>query len=183
GPEGPGPRRGVTPSTLLTGTGAFGLDVVDAADSRVLYTVQVPADRFVSHGRTTKYDRAGDFQGRIAFKASHRQADTVPVSVRAPNALLGDSSGVASARAFFPTGASCARPGGPPCTAAGGLRCSRSSQYEPFADQGFGALGRSRLAPRNAFCGLAIEANTACDFLIDERCILPYPSSYFLAPD
>src|SRR5207244_11032155 len=62
--------------------------------------------------------------------------------------------------------------------------CRPSDVYLPFADEAFGAfMGRHHPRPTNPWCGVAIDTSRSCDFLIDESCLLPYPSSYFLAPD
>jgi hypothetical protein len=58
--------------------------------------------------------------------------------------------------------------------------------YRPFDDLGFGAFtGPAKKQPdvTSPFCGLTVDATPGCDPLIEERCILPFPSSRFLVPD
>ena len=96
--------------------------------------------------------------------------------------VVEDSS---SMRAYLTTTGGCART----CAAACApqkhrLACHPSDVYVPFADDGFGALtGRHHPRTGNPWCGLAIDTSKPCDFLIDESCLLPYPSSRFLDAD
>src|SRR5262249_59198389 len=91
--------------------------------------------------------------------------------------------GASTLRVFVTTGTGCGRTCVAHCAATGsGFGCERSELYVPFPDLGFGALEHRSRRTTNGLCGLAID-NDVCDFLIDERCILPYPSSHFLATD
>jgi hypothetical protein len=178
-------RRGATAANLLAG-GDLNLELVSAgAPASPLFTLSVPAEHFIRHGRATKYDRQGDFRGSIVLRNVRGQRDTVAIEVAARNPALAGAGG-AEMRAYVTIGASCARSCVATCQPHGsGFRCRPSAQYVPFADEGFGAAkGRPRRRiGRSAYCGLAIDTTAPCDFLIDERCLLPYPSSYFLRPD
>ncbi len=173
-------RAGVTPETFL----ASGLNLILADGGAVLYSLQIPADRFEHRGRSSKYDRRGAFRGTIRVRRVAGQADTVSIEVRDPAAQVFLANADRSVRASFETGAGCARTCVASCSPAGpGLKCSPSLDYVPFADQGFGARrGSGRQA--SSWCGVsATTIGPRCDFLIDEKCILPYPSSYFLDDD
>jgi hypothetical protein len=176
-------RAGTTHDTFV-GAGPFQLRVVKATDGALVYEADVPANHFVTRGRRTRYDHGDVFQGDVVLKNATGQADTVRIVLRAANTGLG-AIPAADLRAFVTTGGGrCARTCVAPCSAApDGVRCGRSDVYVPFADAGFGALARPSKRPQNPLCGLAIDTTKPCDFLIDERCILPYPSSYFLAAD
>ncbi len=182
--EGSVTRRGVTHATLVPASGAFQLDVYDANDPAVVvYSASVPASQFVTQGLTTRYDGSGSFRGRIAFKDSRRQHDTVRVSVRAADAMATGLDTGRELRARVTTDAGCTRTCVASCTAADGLRCRRSATYVPFTDEGFGAYATAPAGPASSLCGLELDATPGCDFLVEESCLLPYPSSYFLAPD
>jgi hypothetical protein len=176
-------RPGATHASLVSGPGGLHLEIVDPADGTVVFMTDVPTANFVTRGRTTRYDRAGDFRGTIVLKDSRVQADTVRIVMHAARASLTGIGTARDLRGQVTAGGRCARTCMASCTPRGdGLRCAASDAYAPFADEGFGAVtGHAR--PTNPLCGLAIDATQACDFLIDERCILPYPSSYFLASD
>ena len=84
-------------------------------------------------------------------------------------------------RARFTVGSGCART----CVAVhadgGDAPLQPSVGYAPFADEGFGASSR-RAAGRATSRSAASRSTprSRCDFLIEERCLLPYPSSVFL---
>lgn len=181
--EGTITRPGASHATLLAGD-SLTLDLADADDpSTILYTATIPGDRFTTRGSHTTYDRLGTFPGRITLRDSTKQADTVVVSVRVAASVAG--VGVQrDLRAVFTTGTRCARTCLAPCTLGHGkLRCSGSVGYRPFAADGFGAYLGTPPAATSPVCGLAIDPNPQCDFLIEERCVLPYPSSFFTHPD
>ena len=181
--EGSITRNGAHHATLLGGDD-FSVTLTSADDpSQVLYTASIPAARFVTRGRHTKYDRTGSFPGRITLHDSTKQQDTVVVSVRvvAPTAGAGIGRNL---RVWFNAGGRCARTCVAPCGLGHGkLRCKGSVAYRPFTDLGFGAFLGAAPATTSSLCGLAVDTNPQCDFLIEERCILPYPSSRFLEPD
>jgi hypothetical protein len=181
--EGSITRKGAHHDTLLGGADfTFTLAAGDDP-SQVLFTVTVPAAQFATRGRHTKYDRTGSFPGKISLRDSTKQQDTVVVSVRvaAPIAGVGVDRNL---RASFGVGGRCARTCVAPCgLGRGKLRCKGSVAYRPFADQGFGGFLDAAPATTSSLCGLAVDTNSQCDFLIEERCVLPYPSSYFLKPD
>ncbi len=175
--------RGLTPATLVAG-GGLRLELVDAdAPMTVLASVAVPAARFVTRGATTTYDRIGPLSGRIVLRSARRQPDTVRIDWASAMPPLPGPPAPRTLRAFLTTGAGCARTCVAPCTPNGGqLHCGPSAVYVPAADEGFGRL-RGGGAHRSALCGLAIDPARRCDSLIDEHCLLPYPSSYFLRSD
>ena len=178
-------RAGLTHASLVAGAPGLRLRLVAAADGSVLHTIDVPPDRFVTRSGATKYDHGGSFQGRIILRNARRQHDTVRILVTEPAAGTGALIGqLASARVFVDTGGGCARTCVSACRVRRGkLFCASSAAYVPFADQGFGGFSGPRPGQVSSLCGMAIAAGDPCDFLIDERCILPYPSSRFLAAD
>jgi hypothetical protein len=178
-------RPGLTHGDLVAGAPGLRLTLVSADDGAVLHAIEVPPERFVTRARSTRYDHAGTFVGRIIVRDTRRQRDTVRIFVNEPaagtSALV---SQLAAARVFVDTGGGCARTCVSSCRPRRGkLSCAASAAYAPFADEAFGAFSGPRPARVSSLCGLAVAAAEPCDFLIDERCILPYPSSYFLAPD
>ena len=182
--EGSITRPGVQHGTLLAGAPSFDFQLTDADDpATVLYAFSIPAGQFVTRGKHTKYDRLGDFPGRVTFRNSKKQSDTVVVAIRVATPIAG--VGVdRDLRGAFTTGSRCARTCVSPCSLGRGkLRCKGSVGYRPFADQGFGAYLDAPPAATSPLCGLAPDLNPDCDFLIEERCLLPYPSSFFLRPD
>jgi hypothetical protein len=176
-------RPGAHHDTLLGGE-PFQLELADADDpATILYAVTIPADRFATRGSHTRYDGLGTFPGRIVLRDSRKQADTVMVSLRVAAAIAGTGAG-RDVRAAFTAGSRCARTCVSSCALGHGkLRCKASVGYRPFADEGFGAYLQAPPATTSPLCGLAIDPDPACDFLIEERCVLPYPSSFFLRPD
>jgi hypothetical protein len=181
--EGTVTRPGLTHATLVTAPGGLRLSIVDANDGTVVYDVTIPAERFASVGGMTRYDGAGDFRGRVTLRDARRQADTVRLSLRTASAVLAGLDADRELRAELSTDGGCARSCVASCTSGGGFRCAPSAVYVPFADEGFGARTGGTARPRSSLCGLAFDAAAACDFLVEERCLLPYPSSYFLAED
>jgi hypothetical protein len=175
----------------LVGPDGFRFQVVDAADaSKVFFSATIPQAQFRSSAMSTSYDGTGSFSGRVKLRNQKGQADTVSIDLRAfGNFALGAAS-PGGVRVVVTTGSACASSCFSACSARSGnaaLVCKRSAIYEPFADQGFGALSGEAArqpGPRSSLCGLTIKTTAPrCDFLIDERCILPYPSSVFLDPD
>ena len=182
--EGTITRPGVHHHTLLAGGAAFSFELAAADDpATVLYAASIPATQFVTRGSHTKYDRLGTFPGRVTLRDSKKQADTVVVSIRVAASIAG--TGIdRDLRVSFTAGTRCARTCVSPCDLGRGkLRCKSSVGYRPFADEAFGAFLAAPPATTSPLCGVAVDPNPACDFLIEERCILPYPSSFFLHPD
>jgi hypothetical protein len=173
-------RSGVTHGTLVT-SGDLEVEITDASDGTVLYSASIPADRFVTRSQSTVYDGAGAFQGRVTLLNSRLQHDTVRLSLRDGHAAVVALGTDRELRARVTTDGGCARSCVSACTALG--NCARSAAYLPFADQGFGGYVRSAPPSASPLCGLEIDATSPCDFLIEERCILPYPSSHFLISD
>jgi hypothetical protein len=143
---------------------------------------QIPASQFVTRGRRTRYDRTGDFQGDVILKNATRPGGHG--AHRVPR-RAGDLGGVRAATcACSSRRDGCAR--GRACAvqpaAADGVHAAER-RLRAVRGRRFGALARPTKRPQNPLCGLAIDTSKPCDFLIDERCILPYPSSYFLAAD
>jgi hypothetical protein len=177
-------RAGAHHDTLVGAAEPFHFELVDADDpGTVLYSVDIPADQFATKGTRTSYDRSGTFPGRVVLKDSTKQSDTVMVSLRVAASVAGTGVG-RQVRAAFDAGGRCARTCVAPCPLGHGrMRCKGSVAYEPFADQSFGAYLGTAPVETSPLCGLAIDPNPDCDFLIEERCVLPYPSSFFLRPD
>ena len=181
-------RPGASHASLIESPGDFGLRIVDVNDAgRVLLDVQVPAERFETTAGRTRYDGAGSFDGTIVLRDRPQQADTVLIRVRVKGALDLGSGRPSGVRAEFRSGTTCAHSCVSACRPGGRLRCAKSAVHVPFADAGYGALrdDDSRDARlRSPLCGLEIATGgPRCDFLIDEACLLPYPSSTFLDPD
>lgn len=164
--------------------GQFAMSVVDADDGTVLYHVEIPRERFVSGAFISVYDGRGNFPGTVELTQVRDQLDTVEVKMRARGITATGTGTTRDLRVRFDTGTQCALSCVSECRSKNGrLACDRSALYEPFPDAGFGErLTRAR-RPTSAYCGLQVAGDAACDFLIDERCILPYPSSHFLKPD
>src|SRR2546426_3297672 len=178
-------RRDLSHGTLAYGPPGLAFQVVDASDGSVVYTLDLPGERLVTRGHTTKYDRRGAFHGRLAMKDASGQRDTVRIVLSADDAAATGLDRSRALRAYVTTPGGCARTCAAPCAPQKHrLACHPSDVYVPFTDDGFGALtGRHHPRTGNPWCGLAIDTSKPCDFLIDESCLLPYPSSYFLAPD
>src|SRR5881227_2512117 len=177
-------RRGVTHDTLVTAPGGLRLEIFDADDPAVvLYSTTIPADRFAPHGQATRYTGGGAFHGAITLRNSRRQRDTVRLSVHAVDAAVTGLGGPRDLRVRIVTDGGCGRTCVAACAAGNGLACHPSAAYVPFPDEQFGAYASRPARPVSALCGLEIDAASPCDFLVEERCILPYPSSRFLVPD
>lgn len=176
-------RPGARHDTLLGGSPLL-IEIFDANDpATVLYSAAIPAERFVTLANRTEYDGQGSFSGRVVLRDWKRQGDTVTISVRAEASIAGASAG-RDLRAAFVAGGRCSRTCVSPCRLGrAGLRCSASAGYRPFADEGFGSYSGRAPAVTSPLCGLAVDTNPDCDFLIEERCVLPYPSSFFLRAD
>jgi hypothetical protein len=173
---------GMTPAGLLAGAGDLQVDLVDANDpATVLFSAAIPVTQFMTFGGGLRYDRSGTFTGSVLVRASKRQKDTVRISFRARAAAVTGLGVGREVRAVVTTGASCARTCVAQCAGSGA--CSPSAAYVPFADAGFGAYATAPHRATSPLCGLAIDAAAACDFLDEASCVLPYPSSYFLAAD
>jgi hypothetical protein len=174
---------GLTPASFIAGAGSVRIELIDANEpGATLYTVDIPESQFVPSGNGAfRYDQTGTFTGRVVVRASRRQEDTVRLSVRGGGAVAG--LGVArEVRAEITSANACTRTCVSPCPAGGGA-CAPSAAYVPFAADGFGAYGTDPRRATSPLCGLRINTTVACDFLDEASCLLPYPSSYFLAPD
>ena len=181
--EGTITRPGAQHGTLVPPGSSFHFELTAADDPTILYAVTIPAGQFVTKGTHTKYDRLGAFPGRVSLRNSKKQSDTVVVSLRVADSVVGAGIG-RDLRATITAGDRCARTCVSPCTVKNGkLRCKASAAYRPFAGEGFGAYLAAPPDVTSPLCGLAIDPNPDCDFLIEERCVLPYPSSFFLRPD
>ncbi|MCW5893211.1 MAG: hypothetical protein KIT14_22070 [bacterium] len=177
-------RAGLDPAALVAG--GLRLRLVDANDGAVVYTLDVAAARFRTKGSGLRYDRQGSFRGSIRVAVDPQQADTVRLEVRDPRATTANSSDDRALRLELAGAAgSCVRSCTSACTARGhgALACRPSADYVPAADQGFGARRKPARGATSALCGLALPADDGCDFLVEERCVLPFPSSQFLRPD
>jgi hypothetical protein len=182
--EGTITRPGARHDTVLVGAASFDFELAAADDpATVLHAFSIPAERFQTRGTHTKYDRLGPFPGRVTLRNSKKQSDTVVVAIRVGAPIAG--TGVdRDLRATFGTGTRCARTCVAPCTLGRGkLRCTGSAGYQPFAGEGFGGYLDAPPAATSPLCGFAPDPDPDCDFLIEERCLLPYPSSFFLTPD
>ncbi|MEW6270306.1 MAG: hypothetical protein AB1689_13525 [Thermodesulfobacteriota bacterium] len=181
---------GASHETLI-GPEGLTFQIVDEADpSAVLFGATVPQANFRSTATTTSYDRRGPVNGRIKLRNARNQNDTVEIDLRLFGFFDLGSAAPEGVRVLVRSGKTCAsscRSACSPRRPGGTLRCKKSAVHEPFADQGFGALvgeGAKQPGPRSPLCGLSIDADgPRCDFLIDDRCILPYPSSVFLDED
>jgi len=179
--EGTVTRPGLTHGELAAD---FALSVVDAESGAVLFRLEIPSQHFVSGRDASVYDGRGAFPGTVRLTNARDQLDTVEVTVRARGIAATGTGTTRDLRVRFDTGAACALSCVSACRSKNGrLGCQRSALYVPFADAGFGARTRPARRPTSGYCGLAIDAADGCDFLIDERCVLPYPSSQFLKPD
>jgi hypothetical protein len=177
-------RPGLTHGTLVTAPTGLQIEIFDANDPGVvLYSATIPANEFVTRGPSTRYNGDGAFEGRVSIRNSRRQDDTVRISIRARNAVVTGLDMSRELRARVVTDGGCARTCVSACTVRNGLHCTASAIYVPFADEGFGAYATRPPGPTSSLCGLEIDAASSCDFLLEERCILPYPSSHFLVAD
>ena len=87
-------RAGAHHDTLLSGATPFHFELTDADDpGTVLYAVSIPADRFVTSGSQTSYDRQGTFPGSVILRDWKKQSDTVKVSIRVSEPIAGASVG------------------------------------------------------------------------------------------
>ena len=177
-------RRGVTPANFVAGPLGFRFQILLADDGSVVHQVVIPPERFVTRSRTTRYDGAGAFRGRVVIRNARHQADTVSIVVHELGAGTAGLLGTTSAtRVGIDTGEGCARTCVSACSVhSRGLVCTPGQTYVPFPEQGFGAFTGTP-AHTSSWCGLDVKPADPCDFLVDERCILPYPSSHFLVAD
>jgi hypothetical protein len=180
-----------THDTLVTDPGGFSLQIVDAEDpTTVFFTTSLPANRFSSTSRLTQYDGAGSVIGRIRLRNRPQQADTVKISARVHGTFDLGAASPAGVRVVVTGGDTCTRSCMSPCeprSPGRKLSCRKSAVYVPFADAGFGSLENPSAHDaevQSPLCGLEIRTGgPRCDFLIDESCLLPYPSSVFLDAD
>ena len=117
-------RRGVTPANFVAGPLGFRFQILLADDGSVVHQVVIPPERFVTRSRTTKYDGAGAFRGRVVIRNARHQADTVSIVVHELGAGTAGLIGTTSvAQVGIDTGNGCARTcvartGAAPCTDA-----------------------------------------------------------------
>lgn len=174
-------RAGVTPASLV---GPEGLTVrlFDAADVLGAPIVEetVPLDAFAPKRKAFR-------SATVVIQPARDQADAVTVKLRVADADV-DLAGRTGLRAEVTSGAACARSCVVPCRAKGRrtkLACKAERTYAP-ADGAFGAFRKagSRLArAATPFCPLVPALAGGCDPLVEEKCILPYPTDTFLVPD
>jgi hypothetical protein len=176
-------RAGLDPAALIAG--GLHLRLVDADDGSVVYSLDLPATSFRGKGNGLRYDRQGSFRGSVRVAVDPQQADTVRLDVRDPRATTANTSDDRALRVELDGAGGCARSCVSVCTAKrnGALGCQASADYVPAADQGFGARRKPTRRATSALCGLSLPADDGCDVLIEEQCVLPYPSSHFLKPD
>jgi len=178
---------GLTYDAIVAPGAAVEISLVDADDpATVLYQGSIPGDDFVATARSLRYTGGGAGAGRVVFKDWRPQDSTVWFGATLPAAVPAAAGPARNLRVYLRSASLCARSCVSACRpGVAGLVCTRSAIYVPPPDAGYGALdpGNRRL-PTSFLCGLEIRTDgEACDFLIDEVCLLPYPSSYFLAPD
>jgi hypothetical protein len=174
-------RPGATPEGF-TAQGLT-LRVLNAADElgAALYEETIPADAFVPVRRGMK-------GGPLTVTTAKGQADTVAVKVKLRDVVLPDLAAVPGLRVELHDDLRCARTCVVPCTTSKSgrkTRCKRDAAFVP-GDPSYGQLtGPKRKRPKTTspLCGLSPDTRAACDPLIEESCLLPYPSSTFLAPD
>jgi len=176
-------RSGVTHETLV-GPSGLGLRLLDLRTGATIQTLEVPQAAFATRGKRTRAS-VGDL-GTITITAAAGQADAVSLRAKLAGVLL--PAGAFDLRAELDGGARCTRSCVSACTPGKKhrVRCAASLAYRPFDDLGFGAFtgpARKRPETTSPFCGLTVEPAPDCDPLIEERCILPFPSSRFLVPD
>jgi hypothetical protein len=177
-------REGVSHETLV-GPSGLAVRLRDLASGTVVRELEVPQAAFVTRGKRTQAS-GGDLPGSITITRAAGQADAVSVRVRLTDLTV--PAGAFDLRAELESGATCARSCVSACAPGrkGRIRCAPSTAYRPFADLGFGEFtGPARKQPETSspFCGLTVDPTPGCDPLIEERCILPFPSSRFLVPD
>lgn len=182
---------GATHDSMINDPGGFTITIVDAEEpATVFFAATVSADRFSSSRHVTRYDGAGALIGRIRLRDRRRQDDTVRLKLRVRGTFDLGTASPAGVRVLVTGGETCARSCVSPCrarTPGRRLTCRKSALYVPFAGAGFGGLrnpGSRDAQVQSPLCGLAIDTTgPRCDFLIDESCALPYPSSVHLDAD
>jgi hypothetical protein len=178
---------GLTRSTVVAPGAPLEISIVDADDpTTVLFSASIPGDAFVTGPRAVRYS-GGAGGGRVVLKNWKPQDSTVWFAASLPADVAAAAGGPArNLRLYLRSGDLCGRSCASACQpGAAGLVCARSAIYVPPRDTGYGALVPAhRRLPKSFLCGLEIRTDgEGCDFLIEESCLLPYPSSYFLAPD
>jgi len=179
---------GGTHADLIAG-GDFVLSLADVDDpDAAIVTVSIPAAQFSSTPKKTKYDGSGAFEGKVTLKDDKKQADTVVIKAIIPATLDPGALSPAGVRGEFSGGDECARSCVSSCeTAASGkkVKCGKSALHEPFAEDGYGLLAKKKASDVvSPLCGQAGSATgPRCEPLIQDACLLPYPSSTFLDAD
>ena len=165
---------------------AGGLELIleDARDGAIVYAPRCRPSASSPAGRARSTTRQGVLRERPARRhppagrhGTGRRSATPRTfttdSERSPAARPADLGG-GCARTCV---ADCARRGGRPAVPPEPrLRTVRRRRLRRARRGG-------RAGEHVAYCGLSIDTTPACDFLIDERCILPFPSSLFLDDD
>lgn len=176
-------RAGVTPEALV-GTGGIDIELLDGADvlGAPLWQWQAGAEAFVSKGRAL---RSPD----VTIRPARDQDDALTLKVRVSGApaALATRAGL-RVRVGTDAPQACALSCIVPCRTrgkGGKLACRAERTYVP-PDDGVGAFhkAKSRLArAATPYCPLVPDLRGGCDPLIDEKCVLPYPTDTFLAAD
>ena len=118
-------RRGVTHANFVAAPLGFRLQILLADDGAVVHQVIIPPERFVTRSRTTKYDGAGAFRGRVVIRNARHQADTVSIVVHELGAGTAGLLGTTSAtRVGIDTGEGCARTCVSACSCTRGGWCA-----------------------------------------------------------
>ncbi|MFQ5515439.1 MAG: hypothetical protein ACE5FG_13530 [Myxococcota bacterium] len=176
---------GLTHAALLQGGGSLGLSIV-APDtpSAPRYDVTIPVDEFVSTGSASRFRGSSELPGRVLLRRWRAQADTILLVAKLPT-LGWVPPQDPFLRIELTAPGFCARSCVSRCFARNQkILCTRSRLYSPPPEAGFGRFTRRPPSSTSPLCGLAIRTDgERCDFLIDESCLLPYPSSFFLRPD
>jgi len=175
-------RPGVTPADLVA-DGDLGLRLLDAGDElgAAIWETTVPADAFVPKGRALRSDT-------VVLRPARDQADAVVVKVRIDDADISGLAARGGLRAELDTGARCARSCVIACRAKGrraALGCKASHTFVG-ADGAYGAFRKARgrfARMATSLCPLALDLRDGCDPLVEEKCILPFPTDTFLADD
>ncbi|HWP67060.1 MAG TPA: hypothetical protein VNO26_14275 [Candidatus Limnocylindria bacterium] len=177
--------RPETTHDTFVGAAGLQLRVVDVASGTTVHELDVPRAAFVTRGKRTRAS-GGDVPGSVTIARAAGQADAVSLRLRLAGAVL--TAAPFDLRVELASGTACARSCLSACASGKKkrLRCAPSMAYRPFADLGFGDFtgpAKKRPATSSPFCGLSVDPTPGCDPLIEERCVLPFPSSRFLVPD
>ncbi|MBM4268853.1 MAG: hypothetical protein FJ144_19935 [Deltaproteobacteria bacterium] len=130
------------------------VSVVDAEDSDVVYFDEtIAAADFTSRRNATRYDGTGSFDGSAKLSDERGHDDTVLIELRVRDGFDLGAASPAGVRVHVESGAGCARSCVSSCQArrpGGRLLCRKSALYEPFADEGFGAIDGATVRARRS---------------------------------